>query len=169
MKIEVKYNIDFGKALKILKEQNLDKYINADLADKTAKLARDYITDGKVKPKLSDNNPRGKKARPLFDTGKLAYSLKGTSQGITGIDYAKEHRKDIGRTNKRGETIAYPWTKPDGKTVDVPQREFIPHFKDSAKGRRVVALRGTKSALTKIYEDFEKKFIRLLNKRIRKR
>ena len=172
MKIEVKYNIDFGKALKVLNEQSLDKYINADLADKTAKLARDYITDGKVKPKLSDNNPRriqNKKARPLFDTGKLAYSLKGTSQGITGIDYAKEHRKDIGRTNKNGDTIAYPWTKPNGKTVDVPQREFIPHFEDSAKGRRVVALKGTKSALTKIYEDFEKKFIRLLNKRIRKR
>ena len=168
MKIEVKYNIDFGKALKILKEQNLDKYINADLADKTAKLARDYITDGKVKPKLSDNNPRGKKARPLFDTGKLAYSLKGTSQGITGIDYAKEHREPGGYkwfkkhgTNRQGDGI--------GGYVDVPQREFIPHFEDSAKGRRVVALRGTKAGLTKIYEDFEKKFIRLLNKRIRKR
>tara|TARA_Y100001972_G_C7488756_1_gene248010 strand:+ start:71 stop:568 length:498 start_codon:yes stop_codon:yes gene_type:complete len=165
MKIEVKYNIDFGKALKVLNEQSLDKYINADLADKTARLARDYITDGKVKPKLSDNNPRriqNKKARPLFDTGKLAYSLKGTSQGITGIDYAKEHRQEI-RPN-----VAYDWVK-GGKTLEVPTREFIPHFKDSAKGRRVVALRGTKSALTKIYEDFEKKFIRLLNKRIRKR
>jgi len=154
MKIEVKYNIDFGKALKILKEQNLDKYINADLADKTAKLARDYITDGKVKPKLPKTNPRGTKARPLFDTGKLAYSLKGTSQGIKGVDYAKEHRKQGG----------YTW-----KGLDVPQREFIPHFEDSAKGRRVVALRGTKVGLTKIYEDFEKKFIRLLNKRIRKK
>ena len=154
MKIEVKYNIDFGKALKILKEQSLDKYINADLSDKTAKLARNYITDGKVKPKLPKTNPRGTKARPLFDTGKLAYSLKGTSQGVTGIDYAKDHRKVGG----------YTW-----KGLDVPQREFIPHFKDSAKGRRVVALRGTKAGLTKIYEDFEKKFIRLLNKRIRKR
>ena len=169
MKIEVKYNIDFGKALKVLNEQSLDKYINADLADKTARLARDYITDGKVKPKLSDNNPRriqNKKARPLFDTGKLAYSLKGTSQGIKGVDYAKEHREPGG----------YKWFKKGvdskgfgkGGYVEVPQREFIPHFEDSAKGRRVVALRGTKSALTKIYEDFEKKFIRLLNKRIRK-
>ena len=164
MKIEVKYNIDFGKALKILKEQSLDKYINADLSDKTAKLARNYITDGKVKPKLPKTNPRGTKARPLFDTGKLAYSLKGTSQGITGVSYAKDHREDIGKTNKRGQKVAYLW-----KGLDVPQREFIPHFKDSAKGRRVVALRGTKAGLTKIYEDFEKKFIRLLNKRIRKR
>jgi hypothetical protein len=170
MKITVKYNIDFKKALKILNEQNLDKYINADLADKTAKLARDYITDGKVKPKLSDNNPRriqNKKARPLFDTGKLAYSLKGTSQGITGVDYAKEHREPGGYVWFKGGVDSKGFGK--GGSVDVPQREFIPHFEDSAKGRRVVALRGTKSALTKIYEDFEKKFIRLLNKRIRKR
>ena len=107
MKIEVKYNIDFGNALKVLNEQSLDKYINADLANKTAKLARDYITDGKVKPKLSDNNPRGKKARPLFDTGKLAYSLKGTSQGITGVDYAKEHREPGG----------YKWFKKHGTNI----------------------------------------------------
>ena len=158
MKIEIKYNIDFGKALKVLNEQSLDKYINADLADKTARLALDYIAEGKVKPKLSDNNPRkiqNKNARPLFDTGKLAHSLKGSSSGIKGEKYGKYHRQEKGFK---------AWGK-----FNVPQREFIPHFKDSAKGRRVVALRGTKSALTKIYEDFEKKFIRLLNKRIRKK
>ena len=92
MKIEIKYNIDFGKALKVLNEQSLDKYINADLADKTARLALDYIAEGKVKPKLSDNNPRkiqNKNARPLFDTGKLAHSLKGSSSGIKGEKYGK--------------------------------------------------------------------------------
>ena len=158
MKIEIKYNIDFGKALKVLNEQSLDKYINADLADKTARLALDYIAEGKVKPKLSDNNPRkikNKSAKPLFDTGALAKSIKGGPLGIGSIHYGKYHRKEGGYT---------AWGK-----VKVEQREFIPHFEDSAKGRRVVALRGTKSALTKIYEDFEKKFIRLLNKRIRKR
>ena len=67
----------------------------------TAKLARDYITDGKVKPKLPKTNPRGKKARPLFDTGKLAYSLKGTSQGVTGVDYAKEHNLKEKYVNER--------------------------------------------------------------------
>ena len=167
MKITVKYNIDFGKALKILKEQNLDKYINADLANKTARLARDYITDGKVKPKLPKTNPRGTKARPLFDTGKLAFSLKGTSQGIKGVDYAKEHREPGGYVWFKGGVDSKGFGK--GGSVDVPQREFIPHFEDSTKGRRVVALRGTKAGLTKIYEDFEKKFIRLLNKRIRKK
>ena len=154
MKIEVKYNIDFGKALKVLNEQSLDKYINADLADKTAKLARDYITDGKVKPELSDNNPRriqNKQARPLFDTGKLAHSLKGTSQGITGVDYAKEHRQEI-RPN-----VAYDWVK-GGKTLEVPTREFI-----------TAALPSEESSTKKIYKEFEKKFTKLLSKSIRKR
>lgn len=149
--IEVKYNIDFGKALKVLKEQNLEKYTNAHFADKTARLASDYISDGKVTPKLSKNNPRGQKARPLFDTGKLAHGLKGSSAGLSGEKYGKYHRKDGGFK---------AWGK-----FDVPQREFIPHYKKDGK----IALRGTKAALTKIYEDFQKKFVRLLNKRIRKK
>tara|TARA_Y100001973_G_C4942464_1_gene206317 strand:- start:59 stop:523 length:465 start_codon:yes stop_codon:yes gene_type:complete len=153
--ITVKYNIDFGKALKVVGEQSLERYVNAHFADRTAKLARDYIADGKVKPKLSKNNPRGTKARPLFDTGKLAYSLKGSTSGISAEKYGKYHRQEGGFK---------AWGK-----FDVPQREFIPHYKESAKGRAVVALRGTKSDVKKIYEDFKKKFIRLLNKRIRKK
>ena len=153
MKIEVKYNIDFGKALKILKEQNLDKYINADLANKTAKLARDYITDGKVKPKLSDNNPRkikNKSAKPLFDTGALAKSIKGGPLGIGSIHYGKYHRKEGGYT---------AWGK-----VKVEQREFIPHLKDGK-----ISVKGTKSDVLKIYKEFKDKFNKLLSKSIRKR
>ena len=156
--ITVKYNIDFGKALKVVGEQSLERYVNAHFADRTAKLARDYITDGKVKPKLSDNNPRkikNKSAKPLFDTGALAKSLKGSTEGISSVKYGKYHRQEGGFK---------AWGK-----FDVPQREFIPHYKQSAKGRSVVALRGTKSDVKKIYEDFKKKFIRLLNKRIRKK
>jgi len=161
--IEVKYNIDFGKAVKLVEEKGLERLINENVADKTARLATDYITSGKVKPKLSKRNPRGRKARPLFDTGKLAYSLKGSPAGISGISYAKEHRENTGEV-KDGNIIAYNWTKPNGKTVKVPQREFIPHLKD---GKPV--LHGTKGPILKIYEDFKKKFVRLLNKRMRKR
>ena len=156
--ITVKYNIDFGKALKVVGEQSLERYVNAHFADRTAKLARDYITDGKVKPKLSDNNPRkikNKSAKPLFDTGALAKSLKGSTSGISAEKYGKYHRQEGGFK---------AWGK-----FDVPQRESIPHYKQSAKGRSVVALRGTMSDVKKIYEYFKKKFIRLLNKRIRKK
>jgi len=156
--IEVKYNIDFGKALKLLEEKNLEKLINENVADKTAKLATDYITSGKVKPKLSKNNPRGRNARPLFDTGKLAYSLKGGPEGI----FANKPKDS--KIPYRKHRDGYNWTKPNKKTVSVPAREFIPHLKN---GKPV--LHGTKGHILKIYKDFKKKFVRLLNKRMRKR
>ena len=157
MKIEVKYNINFAKALKLFKEDKLTKFTNNKLAPQTAKLAQKYIKSGKVKPKLSKNNPRGVKAKPLFDTGKLHNSLKGSTKGISAISYAKEHRKVGG----------YPWTKPNGKTVKVPQREFIPHYEDSVKGNKVIALKGTGADLKKMYDVFKKKFIKLIVKEIK--
>jgi len=65
--------------------------------------------------------------------------------------------------------IAYEWNK-DGKTLDVPQREYLVHYKKyNENDKNLVALRGTKGDLVKMYEDFQKKFVRLLNKRIRKK
>ena len=157
MKIDVKYNINFKKALKLFKEDNLTKFTNNKLAPQTAKAAQKYIRSGKVKPKLSKNNPRGTKAKPLFDTRKLHDSLKGSTKGISGVSYAKEHRKENG----------YNWTKPNGNKVKVPQREFIPHYKDSGKGNRVIALRGTGDDLKKMYDVFNKKFIKLIVKEIK--
>ena len=165
--ITVKYNIDFKKALKLLREDKLTKFTNNKLAPQTAKAAQKYIRSGKVKPPLSENNPRGTKAKPLFDTMKLHDSLKGGTQGISAVDYAKQHREPGG----------YVWFKKGtdskgfgiGSYVDVPQREFIPHYEDSAKGRRIVALKGTGKDLKKIYDVFKKKFVKLLSKSIRKR
>ena len=165
--ITVKYNIKFKKALKVLEENQLEKFTNNKLAPQTAKLAQKYIRSGKVKPKLSKNNPRGTKAKPLFDTRKLHDSLKGGTQGISAIDYAKQHREPGG----------YVWFKKGtdskgfgiGSYVDVPQREFIPHYEDSAKGNRIIALKGTGKDFKRMYEEFQKKFVNLLSKRIRKK
>ena len=168
MKIEVKYNIDFGKALKELEGNKLSKFVNNNLAPKTADLSRRYIRAGLVTPELSENNPRsvtdkrGRTGAPLLDTGELARSLKGSSRGISGVDYAKEHREPGG----------YKWFKEGvdskgfgkGGYVEVPQREFIPYFENGEP-----VLKGSELAITKVYEDFEKKFIILLNKRIRKK
>ena len=92
---------------------------------------------------MSKNNPRGQKAPPLFDTGKLARSLKGSTQGIGGISYAKDHLKEGG----------YKF-----KGLPVPQRKFI-----------TADLPTEKTANNKIYKEFEVKFIKLLNKRLRKK
>ena len=175
--ITVKYNINFGKALKLLREDKLTKFTNNKLAPQTAKAAQKYIRSGKVKPPLSENNPRGTKAKPLFDTRKLHDSLKGGTQGISAVDYAKQHREPGGYVWFKkgiGRIVSLPSAKTDaswgiGSYVDVPQREFIPHYEDSAKGRRIVALKGTGKDLKKIYDVFKKKFVKLLSKSIRKR
>ena len=156
MKIEVKYNIDFGKALKELEGNKLSETLNQGVSDKFAKNSFKFIQSGKVTPELSKNNPRGQKAPPLFDTGKLAKSLKGTSRGVTGVSYAKEHREPGGYLWFKGGVDSKGFGK--GGSVDVPQREFI-----------TAALSSEKSANNKIYKEFEKKFTNLLSKRIRKR
>ena len=163
MKIDVKYNIDFKKLQREFEEKKLEKTINEGLSHKVAQTSSRYILDGKVKPKLSKNNPRGQKAPPLFDTGKLAKSLKGSSKGITGIDYAKQHREPGGYvwfkkhgTNRQGQGI--------GVYVDVPQREFI-----VAKSEGKLLLRGTSGLVDKIYKEFQDKFVKLLSKVLRKK
>ena len=159
MKIEVKYNINFKKALKELESNKLFETVNEGLSHKVAKTSSRFILEGKVKPKLADGNPRGTKGKPLFDTGNLANSLKGSSRGITankpkggGIPYRSHRESD------------YTWKKPDGHPVQVPQREFI-----VAKHNGKLLLRGTSGLGDKIYKEFEKKFTNLLSKRIRKR
>ena len=86
MKIDVKYNIDFKRLEKQFEQKKLEKTINEGLSHKVAQTSSRFILDGKVKPVLPRTNPRKRKdpnARPLFDTGNLANSLKGSARGIT--------------------------------------------------------------------------------------
>ena len=111
--IKVKFNIDFSKIRNILKDGRLTNRLNKEIAPKIAKESAKFIRQGKVIPELSDKNPRKIKnanAKPLFDTGKLAKSLKGNKEGISGVNYAKDHLKEKGyRFNN----------------AFVPQRKFI--------------------------------------------
>ena len=141
--ITVKYNIDFKKALKELEKNKLSETLNEGVADKFAKNSFKFIKAGKVEPELSKNNPRGQKAPPLFDTGKLARSLKGGPKGISGVSYGKDHYKKDG----------YKY-----KGLPVPQRKFITADYPSEQ-----------TANNKIYKEFQKKFVKLLSKSIRKR
>ena len=141
--ITVKYNIDFKKALKELEKEMLSETLNEGVADKFAKNSFKFIKAGKLEHELSKNNPRGQKAPPLFDTGKLARSLKGGPKGISGVSYGKDHYKKDG----------YKF-----KGLPVPQRKFISADYPSEK-----------SANNKIYKEFQKKFVNLLSKRIRKK
>ena len=159
--IEVKYNIDFSKALKELESNKLFETLNEGLSHKVADTSKKFIIDGKVKPVLPNTNPRKKKdpsARPLFDTGNLAGSLKGSKRGITankptdkGIPY-RSHRES-----------SFTWKKPDGHSVTVPQREFI-----VARSQGKLLIRGTSALVDKIYKEFNKKFNKLLYKSMRR-
>ncbi len=142
MKIE--YNIDFNSILKEVQKEKLRYWVNKEVAPEIADASSKFIKAGKVRPKLKKTNPRGVKAPPLFDTGKLADSLKGGPKGISGVNYAKEHRREGG----------YPWEE---KGIIVEQREFI-----------TAALPSEKGNTNKIYKDFEEKFTKLLENRMRK-
>ena len=153
--IEIKYNIDFKKALKELEREKLTNTLNKQLSPDIAKASSKFIKAGKVTPELKKTNPRGVKAPPLFDTGKLAKSLKGGPKGISGVSYGKKHYQKDG----------YTWDKKvviQGKEktlhLEVPQRKFITADYPSEK-----------TANNKIYKDFGKKFVKLLSKSIRKR
>ena len=145
--IEVKYNIDFKKALKELEEKKLSETLNKEVTPKTVELSKKFIKSGNVKPRLSGFQRNYRKSiginqnKPLFMTGKLVNSLKGSPQGIKGINYAKEHREGYEYLDN-----------------DVPAREFV-----------TAALPSEKSSTDKIYKEFQKKFVNLLSKRIRKK
>ena len=140
--IEIKYNIDFKRILKEFETQRLTKTLNEGVSPEVAGASAKYIKSGHVIPKLKKTNPRGTSAPPLFDTGKLANSLRGGPSGISGVSYAKDHRTEGG----------YPW-----KGIIVQQREYI-----------TAALPTEKANTKKIYKDFEQKFIKLLKSRLRK-
>ena len=172
MKIEVKYNIDFGKALKELEENKLSETLNEGVSDKVAKESAKFIQSGKVgqyesAPLSSVTIAKRKEhfgvshKKPMLMTGNLAKSLKGSKQGITAN--AQKYGNNKYRKHREG---TFSWSdrpsNPDYKaaigSVDVPKREFI-----------TAALPSEKSSTKKIYKEFEKKFTNLLSKRIRKR
>ena len=82
--ITVKYNIDFKKALKELEEKKLSETLNKEVTPKTVELSKKFIKSGNVKPRLSGFQRNYRKSiginqnKPLFMTGKLVNSLKGT-------------------------------------------------------------------------------------------
>ena len=96
--IEIKYNIDFKRILKEFETQKLTETLNEGVSPQVAGASAKYIKSGNVIPKLPKTNPRGVKAPPLFDTGKLAKSLKGGPKGISGVSYGKKHYQKDGYT-----------------------------------------------------------------------
>ena len=163
--IEVKYNIDFKRVLKELEQEKLEDTLNEGVADKFAKNSAKFIKQGKVVPELKQLTIDVKRKEgsstpktPLMMTGKLVKSLKGSKEGIKGVSYGKKHRE--------GE---YVWK--EKTSYKVLKNPIVPGSGLSPRKREFItaAIPTEKSANNKIYKEFQKKFVRLLNKRIRKK
>jgi len=163
--ITVKYNIDFKKALKQLEKEKLSDTLNEGVADKFAKNSAKFIKQGKVIPKLKQLTIDVKRKEgsstpktPLIMTGKLVNSLKGNKEGIKGVSYGKKHREGeyVWKEKTSYKVLENPIVP--GSGLNPRKREFI-----------TAAIPTEKSANNKIYKEFEKKFVKLLSKSIRKR
>ena len=163
--ITVKYNINFKKALKELEKEKLSDTLNEGVADKFAKNSAKFIKQGKVIPRLKQLTIDVKRKEgsstpktPLMMTGKLVKSLKGNKEGIKGLSYGKKHREGeyVWKEKTSYKVLENP-TVP-GSGLNPRKREFI-----------TAAIPTEKSANNKIYKEFQKKFVNLLSKRIRKK
>tara|TARA_R100000773_G_scaffold37089_1_gene32139 strand:- start:262 stop:762 length:501 start_codon:yes stop_codon:yes gene_type:complete len=165
MKIDVKYNIDFKRLEKEFEQKKLEETLNEGVSDKFAKNSANFIKAGKVKPHLKQltiNVKRKEGSRtpktPLMMTGKLVNSLKGSKEGIKGVNYGKKHREgEYTWTENTSYKVLDNPTVP-GKGLNPRKREFI-----------TAAIESEKSANNKIYKEFQDKFVKLLSKALRKR
>ena len=167
--IKVKFNIDFSKIRNILKDGRLTNRLNREIAPKIAKESAKFIRQGKVVPELTQLTIDVKRKEgsstpktPLMMTGKLVKSLKGSKEGIKGVSYGKKHRE--------GE---YIWKEKTSykvlKNPMVPAKDLSPRKREFIVAKSDGEYLTSSKVSDKIYKEFQKKFVRLLNKRIRRK
>lgn len=96
MKLEIKVNFDFGKLSNDM-PKIIEKHTQR-VARSSAKGSRENIDKG-VKPPLKKATIERRKrkgtggSKPLFETGALHRSIKGTSEGLEMLEYGKYHHE----------------------------------------------------------------------------
>jgi len=116
MKITVKTTFDFGKLA-----SNLPKILEKQMqrtARSSATGAREAIEKGVSPPLKKSTIERRKKAgtggsKPLFETGALFRSIKGTSEGLQMWNYGLFHHKG----HKTGHFPPRPFIQPSKKAI----------------------------------------------------
>ena len=132
MKLKITSNFSFGKLLNKL-PGILEKHTQRT-ARSSAEGARENISKG-LSPPLKPSTLAIRKQRgtggskPLFETGALFKSIKGTSEGIEMLEYGKYHHDGFTpkkipfvRGDKGKEYIAFAHNR---KNIQVPARPFI--------------------------------------------
>ena len=116
MKLQIKTTFDFGKLARQM-PKILEKHTQRT-ARSSATGAREAIERG-VSPKLEQSTlDRRKRAgtggsKPLFETGALFRSIKGTSEGLEMWDYGLFHHEG----HKTGHFPPRPFIQPSERTI----------------------------------------------------
>ena len=116
MKLQFKTTFDFGKLASQM-PKILEKHTQR-IARSSARGAREAIERG-VSPKLKQSTlDRRKRAgtggsKPLFETGELHRSIKGTSEGLEMNTYGLYHHQG----HSKGHFPARPFIQPSEKTI----------------------------------------------------
>tara|TARA_R100001463_G_scaffold23408_1_gene56190 strand:- start:1501 stop:1962 length:462 start_codon:yes stop_codon:yes gene_type:complete len=152
--IKLKFNINFDKLKNEFESKKVNESININLSSSLATTLQHFIqkkNNGLEPLSPTQKNVRRFKhsntdTRPLFLSGTLHDSLKGSKQGLRGVDYIKQHATGYD----------WSWDHPDKqmKNPKVPARNIADGY--------------TKKDADKNVEDFKKDFVKLLNKAIRK-
>ena len=157
--ITVKYNIDFSKLLKEFETNRLNQTLNTSLSSGLADILKKFIkkpNNGLEKLSPTQLNVRRHtykvdRKNPLWMTGKLLDSLKGSKKGLEGVSYINK--------GKENHADGYIWKTPHpdkvAKEPRVPSRNIMMGYTEKEKDKNI--------------EEFEKKFVKLLSKSIRKR
>tara|TARA_R100000781_G_scaffold7048_1_gene6933 strand:+ start:38 stop:511 length:474 start_codon:yes stop_codon:yes gene_type:complete len=156
--ITVKSKIDFSKLLKEFENKRLNQTLNTSLSPRLADILKEFIkkpNNGLEKLSSTQLNVRRHtykvdRKNPLWMTGNLLNSLKGSKKGLEGVSYINK--------GKENHADGYTWKSPHpdkvAKQPEVPSRNIMMGYTEKEKVKNI--------------EDFKKDFIKLLNKRIRK-
>ncbi len=142
VKLTAKVTFSFSK-LKNQLIENIKSTKESSARDLAEKL-KNYIKDGKVKPVLTKTTKKRRKkigynsfypnlkgnqasnTKPLYATGKLVESIKGTSEGISFNHYGKWHDDGIKRPER-------PWLSKLPRMRNKVSKKSIDKFKKGIK------------------------------------
>ena len=116
MKLQIRTTFDFGKLAQQM-PKILEKHTQRT-ARSSATGAREAIDKGVSPPLKKSTIARRKRAgtggsKPLFETGELFRSIKGTSEGLEMWDYGLYHHQG----HKKGHFPPRPFIFPSEKTI----------------------------------------------------
>ena len=157
--IKLKFNINFDKLKNEFESKKLNKTVNTTLSNNLATILKDFIkTSNNGLKKLSPTQMSVRQFKynvtrknPLWMTGKLLNSLKGSDRGLKGEPYINK--------GEENHADGYIWKSPHPDKMS-------PH--DPEVPARNIMIAYNKKEEDKNVEDFKKNFVKLLNKAIRK-